>query len=263
MFPKLKGMIETERARKEQIRRKARYRERTLEFVRIYLSRGVQANEPEEGPFMMPSWGVFEDHPRVKALLTEDDCKIPFTEGRYEQIEDLIARGVAKYNIRARQDFARMHDLSLPPWESEEEADENIVKPFLARATTVFHIDCPTAPKCLPYKTIAELLHLVIVCWEPTIGDPPKLSKILPKVTPDVLAGKITRELLRVAGAPDGSTWEEINGICGSRLVCTCRRPYFRQPTHITTLVSLFTLVFFVSAGGAFLLRFVDPTYPA
>lgn len=233
-------MIEAERARKEEVRRKDRYRERTLEFIRIYLSRGVQANESEKEPFMMPSWEVFEDHPRVKALLAEDDYKIPFTEDRYEQIEDLIAQGAMKYNIRARQDFARMHDLSFPPWDSEEEADEKIVKPFLAKATTVFHIDCATAPKCLPFKTVAELLHLVVTCWDPAIGDPPKLSTILLKVMPDLLAGRITRELLRVAGAPEDSTWEEMDRICGTKLVCTCRRPDFRQPAHITTLVSRF-----------------------
>ena len=61
---------------------------------------------------MMPSWGIFEDEPRVKALLTEDDCKIPFTEDRYEQIQDLIAEGVVKYNICARRDLARCIDFS-------------------------------------------------------------------------------------------------------------------------------------------------------
>lgn len=240
MFPRLKEMIEAEQARKERIRKKARLRERTLEFARIYLSRGVYANEPEEGPFMMPSWGIFEDDPKVKALLTEDDCKIPFTGDRYELIEDLIAEGVIKYNIRARRDLARMHGLFLLHWESEEEADENIIKPFLARATTVFHMDCGAAPKSMSYQTFTEISHLALAYWDPTIGDPPKWSTLLLGVTADVLAGRITRELLGIAGAPENSTWEQMERICGKKLVCTCRRPNFGQPAHITTLVSSF-----------------------
>ena len=239
MFPKLKEMIETEQARKAQVRRKARLRERTLEFARIYLSRGIYANEPEEGPFMMPSWGIFEDDPRVKALLTEDDCKVTFTEDRYEQVEDLIAEGVIKYNICTRRDLARMHGLFLLHAESEEEADENIIKPFLARATTVFHMDCAAAPKCMSYKTFTEISHLALVYWDPEVGDPPKWSTILLGITSDVLAGKIIRELLRIAGAPENSTWEQMERICGSKLICTCRKPGFSQPVHITSLVSV------------------------
>jgi len=255
MLPRLIEMIETEQARKDQARRKARLRERTLEFARIYLSRGVNENEPEDGPFMMPSWGIFEDDPRVKALLMEGECMVPFTEDRYEQIEDLIAEGVIKYNIRARRDLARMHGLFLFHLESEENADENIVKPFLTRATTVFHMECAAAPKYLSYQTITEILHLSLVYWEPAIGDPPKWSNILLSITPDVLAGKITRELLRVAGAPENSTWEQMESICDKKLVCTCRRPDFRQPAHVTTLVSLFVWAPFVLAGGVFQLR--------
>ena len=243
MFPKLKEMIETEQARKEEARRKARLRERTLEFARIYLSRGVPENEPEDGPFMMPSWGIFEDDPRVKALLTEGDCKIPFTEDRYEQIEDLIAEGVTKYNICTRRDLARMHGLFLFYLEGHEDADERIIQPFLARATTVFHMECGAAPKCLSYQTITEILHLSLVYCEPAAGEPPKWSSLLLGLTPDILAGKITRELLRVAGAPENSTWEQMESICGNRLVCTCRRPGFKQPVHITTLVSPFVCV--------------------
>ena len=252
MFPKLKGMIEAERARKEQARRKARLRERTLEFARIYRSRGVPENEPEDGPFMMPSWGIFEDNPRVKALLAEDNCKVPFTEDRYEQIEDLIAEGVVKYNIRARRDLARLHGLFLFHWESEEDVDEKVIKPFLARATTVFHMECEIAPPCLSYQTITEILHLSLVYSEPAIGEPPKWSSLLLGLSPDILAGKITRELLRVAGAPETSTWEQMESICGSRLVCTCRRPGFTQPVHITTLVSPFVWAPFVFTGGIF-----------
>ena len=238
MFPKLKEMIEKEQARKEEARRKARLRERTLEFARIYRSRGVPENEPEDGPFMMPSWGIFEDDPRVKAILAEDDCKIPFTEDRYERIEDLIAKGVVQYNIRARRDLARMHGLFLFYWENQEDVDERIVKPFLARATTVFHMECEDAPRCLSYETITEIFHLSLVFWEPAIGDPPKWSTVLLTITPDILAGKITRELLRVAGAPEDSTWEQMESICGDRLVCTCRKPGFTQPVRINSLVS-------------------------
>ena len=245
-------MIDTERARKERINRKARFRERTLEFAKIYLSRGVYANEPEEGPFMMPSWGIFEDDPQVKALLTEDDCKIPFTGDRYEQIEDLISEGVINYNIRARRDLARMHGLFLLHWESEADADENIIKPFLARATTVFHMACRAAPKCISYQTFSEISHLALVHWNPAVGDPPKWSTVVLGVTPDVLAGRITRELLRVAGAPENSTWEQMERICGKRLICTCRRPGFRQPVDITTLVSPFAWASFALAGGIF-----------
>jgi len=255
MFPKLKEMIEMEQARKEQARRKARLRERTLEFARIYRSRGVPENEPEDGPFMMPSWGIFEDDPRVKALLEEDDCKIPFTEDRYERIEDLIAEGAARYNIRARRDLARMHGVSLFFWGSQQDVDEKIIQPFLARATTVFHMECEAAPGCLSYQTITEILHLSLVYWEPAIGEPPKWSSLLLGLTPDILAGKITRELLRIVGAQEDSTWEQMERICGKRLVCTCRRPGFRQPVHITTLVSPFVWTPFVSAGGTFQLR--------
>jgi hypothetical protein len=240
MFPKLKDMIEREQIRKEEVKRKARLRERTLEFARIYQSDGVSANEPEEGPFMMPSWGIFEDDPRVKALLTEDDCTIPFTRDRYEQIEGLIAEGVIKYNIRARRDLARMHGFLLPHGENEEAIDENVVKPFLARATTVFHMESGDAPRCLSYQTITEIFHLALVYWEPAVGDPPKWSIVLLGITPDILAGKITRELLQVAGAPENSTWDRMERICGKRLVCTCRKPNFKQPVPITTLVSPF-----------------------
>ena len=233
-------MIEAEKTRKVEVKRKARLRERTLEFARIYLSRGVPANEPEEGPFMMPSWGIFKDEPRVKALLTEDDCKIPFTEDRYEQIQDLIAEGVVKYNICARRDLARLHWLLFLDWENEEEADENAIKPFLARATTVFHVNYAAAPKCLSYKTITEIFHLALVYWEPAIGDPPKWRNVLALIQPDILAGKITRELLRVAGAPEDSTWEQMEEICGRKLVCTCRKPGFSQPVPVNILVSPF-----------------------
>jgi len=146
---------------------------------------------------------------------------------------------VVKYNIRTRRDLARTHGLFLLHWASEEEADENIIKPFLARATTVFHMEYPDAPKCLSYQTITEIFHLSLVYWEPTIGDPPKWSSVLLGITPDVLAGKITLELLRVAGAPENSTWEQMEEI-GNKLVCTCRRPGFKQPANISILVSLF-----------------------
>lgn len=235
-------MIETERARMEQVNRRARLRDRTFEFARIYLARGFPANEPTEteGPFSMPSWVDFEDNPQVKALLTEDDSNIPFTEDRYEQIEDLIAEGVIRYNIRARRDLAQMHGLVLPHWESEEDADENIVKPFLAKATTVFHIhvDCAATPGCLSYKMITEILNLSQMSQDPAAGGQPKWSTILRGITPDVLAGKIVRELLTVVGAPENSTWEQMEKTCGNKLVCTCRRPDFRQPASVTTLVS-------------------------
>jgi len=217
MFPKLKEMIETEQVQKEQARRKARFRERNLEFARIYLSRGVSANEPEEGPFMMPSYGIFEDDPQVQALLTEDDCKVPFTEDRYERIEDLIAEGVIKYNVRARRDLARMHGFFVLGGQDEGDADEQVIKPFLARATTVFHLDSPPAPKCLSYKILTEIFHLATVYWMPEIGVPPTWNIAILGVTPAVLAGKITRELLRVVGAPESSTWEQMKRICGKR----------------------------------------------
>ena len=239
MFPKLKGMIETEQVRREQLRREARLRQRSLEFAWIYLARGVSGNKPE-GPFMMPSWGIFEDDPRVKALLTEDDCGIPFTQDRYKQIEDVIAEGMIKYNIRARRDLAQMHGVTLPHGGNQQDEDEDFVKPFLARATTVFHVECGAAPKCLSYKMIAEILHIALEEWEPAEGDPPKWDAIVLGIKPDVLAGKITRELLRVAGAPDSSTWEQMGSICGTKLVCTCWRPDFIQPAHITSLVSPF-----------------------
>ena len=252
MLPKLKEMIEEERVRKAEVNRKARLRDRTLEFARLYLSRGVPESEPEEGPFMMPSWGIFEDNQRINAILEEDDYNIPFTEDRYEQIEDVIAEGVIKYNIRARRDLARLHGLFLLPVENEEEADENIIKPFLARATTVFRLDCPIAPRCFSYQTLSEIFHLATVYRDPEAGAPPKWNAAVSGVTPDILAGRITRELLRVAGAPEDSTWEQMESICGERLVCTCRKPGFKQPVCIDTLVSLFACAFFVSVSGVF-----------
>ena len=245
-------MIETEQTRKAQARRKARLRQRSLEFARIYIDKGVSANEPDAGPFMMPSYGIFEDDPQVRALIMEDDCSIPFTEERYERIEGVIAEGVVKYNIHARRDLARIHGLFLLSGQSEEETDENVVKPFLARATTVFHMDYQTAPECVSYETLTEMLHLALVYWEPRIGEPPKWGNIIPKITPDVLAGKITRELLRVAGAPENSTWERMERICRDKLVCTCRKPGFEQPAWITTLVSILSWAFFVSVSEEF-----------
>ena len=252
MFPKLKGMIEAEQTRKEQLRREARRRRRSLEFARIYLDRGVSANEPDDGPFMMPSWAIFEDDPRVRALLTEDDCNIPFTEDRYEEIEDVIAKGVIEYNILARGDLARIHGLFVTPWQNEEEADENIIKPFLARATTVFHM---RDRNCMSYKTLTEILHLALVYSDPELRDPPKWSTILLGIAPDILAGKINFELLRVAGAPEDSTWEQMKTSYGGKLVCTCRKPGFEQPVCIVHLVSIFTWDFFVSADETFQLH--------
>ena len=189
---------------------------------------------------MMPSWAIFEDDLRVQALLTEDDCNIPFTEDRYEEIEDVIAEGVIKYNIRARQDLARIYGLIVLPWPSEEEADENIIKPFLAKATTVFHMGWSTCSDCMSYGTLTEILHLALVHSNPEFREPPKWSTVLLGITPDVLAGKINRELLRVAGAPEGSTWEQMEVAYGGKLVCTCRKPGFKQPTCIVNLVSIF-----------------------
>ena len=40
---------------------------------------------------MMPSYGMFEHEPQVQLLLTEGECRIPFTKDRYEQIEDMIS----------------------------------------------------------------------------------------------------------------------------------------------------------------------------
>lgn len=205
---------------------------------------------------MMPSYGIFEDDPRVQALLTEDDCRIPFTEDRYEQIEDLIAERVIKYNIRTRCDLARMHGLFVPGvvlgGQDEGDADENIIKPFLARATTVFHLDSQAAPKCLSYKTLTEIFHLSLVYWMPEIGSPPTWNIVVLRVTPGVLVGKITRELLRVAGAPENSTWEQMKRICGKKLVCTCRKPGFEQPARLDTLVGILALSFSFSMGEKF-----------
>ena len=243
IFPKLKEMIDAERARNEEIERRERFRQRNLEFAKIYITTGVSASEPEDGPFMMPSYAIFKDNPRVHALLTENDCRIPFTEDRFEEIEDLIVDGAVKYNIRARRDLARMHGLFLLQGSNEEEADEYIIQPFLSKATTVFHLDSPAAPSCVSYQTITEILHLSLCYWMPEIGDPPPWSISSRAISPDVLAGKITRELLRVIGAPDNSTWEQMEDICGERLVCTCRKPGFEQPVEVTSLASLFTPV--------------------
>ncbi|KAF9781569.1 hypothetical protein BJ322DRAFT_1076985 [Thelephora terrestris] len=237
MLPRLKVMIEAEQARKEEIKRKERLHQRYLEFAKIYISRGVHENEPEEGPFMMPSYGIFKNDPRVQALLMEDDCRVPFTEERYEPIEDLIAEGAIRYNICARQDLARMHGLYVLHRGDEEETDEFIIKPFLARATTVFHLNSSAAPSCLSYQTLTEIFHLSLVYWMPEVGDPPPWRAVTLDITPDILAGKITRELLRVAGASEVSTWEQMERICGSKLVCTCRKPHFQQPVEITTLI--------------------------
>ena len=239
MLPKLKVMIGAERARKEQIRREERRRNRSLEFARIYLGRGVPANQPEDGPFTMPSWGEFEDDPQVRALLAEDDYTIPFTEDRYGEIEDMIAKAVIKFNIRVRRDLAQMHGLSLPPGESEEEADENIVKPFLDKATTVFHISWSAGCKCMPYKKLSEIVHLSFVSLAPERGPPPNWSTVLLGIEPDIMAGKIACELLRAAGASENSTWEQIEGDYGKKLVCTCRKPNFEQPALIINLVSV------------------------
>ena len=240
MFPKLQGLIEIEQGRKEKLRREARRRTRILEFSGIYLDRGVSANEPDEGPFMMPSWETFEDDPRVQALLTEDDYNVPFTEDRYEQIEDIITEGVVKYNIRTRRDLARIHGLSLVPRGGEEETDENIVKPFLARATTLFRMNWSTNCKFMSYRRLTEILHLALVYSDPQLGGPPKWNTIILGITPDILAGKIARELLRVAGAPENSTWEQMESICGNSLVCTCRKPHFEQPACTVNIVSTF-----------------------
>lgn len=238
MFPLLKEMIEGERTRKAEIERKERLHERHLEFAKTYISKGIPANEPEDGPFMMPSYGIFENEPRVQALLMQDDCTIPFTEDRYEQIEDLVAEGVIEYNIHTRRDLARMHGLHLHG-ENEEEADEYIIKPFLTKATTIFHFDCTAAPSCLSYQALTEIFHLSLWYWLPEIGDPPPWRAIISDITPDVLAGKITRELLRVAGAPGNSSWEQMERI-GKKLICTCRIPHFEQPVDIVVLVSRF-----------------------
>lgn len=246
MFPELNETIEAKKTRKGRVGKKTRLRERTLEFARIYLYKGVSENEPEEGPFTMPSWGLFEDDPQVRALLTEDDCKIPFTEDRYEQVGDLIAKRVITYNIRARQDLARMHGLVLQHGENEEEADENIIQPFLARATTVFHFDLEAVPNCLSYQAFSEISYLGLVRSDPTTGHPQKWTTTLPMLTPDVLAGKIARELLRVAGAPENSTWEEMESICDETLVCTCCKPDFEQPNSVANLVGLIPRAFLV-----------------
>jgi hypothetical protein len=243
IFPKLKEMIDAERVRKEEVERMERFRQRNLEFAKIYISTGVSASEPEDGPFMMPSYGIFKENPRVHALLTENDCRIPFTEDRFEEIEDLIVDGAVWYNIRTRRDLARMHGLFLLQGDNEEEADEFIIQPFLSRATTVFHLDSPAAPSCLSYHTITEILHLSLCYWMPEIGDPPPWSITSLAISPDILAGKITRELLRIVGAPDNSTWEQMEDICGERLICTCRKPGFEQPVEVTSLASLFTPV--------------------
>jgi hypothetical protein len=255
MFPKLKEMIEAEQARKEQLRREARRNRRSVEFARIYLDRGVYANEPDEGPFMMPSWAIFEDDPRVEALLTEDDCNIPFTEDRYEEIEDAIAEGVAKYNIHARRDLARIHGLFVPPLLTEEEADENIIKPFLARATTVFHMGWSSYCSCMSYKVLTEILHLALVHSNPEFREPPKWETVFLGISPDVMAGKINRELLRVAGAPESSTWGQMGETYGGKLVCTCRKPGFDQPVCIVHLVSIFSWNFFFSVDESLQLR--------
>jgi hypothetical protein len=254
MFPVLRAMIEAEQARKEEAERKARLRERHLEFAKIYISEGIPANEPEDGPFMMPSYGMFKDEPRVQALLTEDDCRIPFTEDRFEQVEDLIAEGAIKYNIHARQDLARIHGLHFHG-ENEEETDEYIIKPFLAKATTVFRFDCEAS--LLSYQYLTEIFHLSLWNWEPRTGDPPPWRLIASDITPDVLAGEITRELLRVAGAPENSTWEQMERI-GKKLVCTCRKPRFEQPVDITVLVSLVPLALFISVGEPSLTWFLQ-----
>ena len=244
MFPKLKEMIEVERARKAQIERKERRRERDLEFASIYLDRGVSENDPGEGPFMMPSWELFKDDPQVQALLAEDDYNIPFTRDRYRGIEDVIAEGVAKYNVRARRDLALIHGFFPPPGGSEEEVDEDVIKPFLARATTVFHLrgEMGGTYRCISYKTLSEILHLQLVYSNPEFVGLPKWRDILVlAILPDALAGKIARELLRVVGAPEDSTWEQMDEICGKRLVCTCRKPHFSQPICVVALVSTFS----------------------
>ena len=245
MFPKLKEMIEAEQTRKQRLSRAASLRRRSIEFAKIYLARGVSENEPDEGPFMMPSWAIFENDPRVWALLTEDDCNIPFTEDRYEEIKDVIAEGVIKYNIQTRRDLARIHGLVVLPWSNEEEADENIIKPFLAKATTVFHTNWSNHAPCTSYKTISyktlyEVFHLALVYWDPEFMEPPKWSTLLPEITPDIFAGKINRELLRVAGAPESSTWEQMEAVCERKLVCTCRKPGLPQPLSTASLVSIF-----------------------
>lgn len=236
MFPVLKEIIEEERARKEEVERKERLRERCLEFAKIYTSKGIPANELEDKPFMMPSYGIFKNEPRVQALLTEDDCRIPLTEDRYEQIEDVIAEGVTSYNIHTRRDLARMHGLHLHG-ENEEEADECIIKPFLARATTVFYFDFAASPCCLSYQDLTEILHLLLWYWAPENGDLPPWSVIALDIKPDILTGNITRELLQVAGLPENSTWKQMERI-GNKLVCTCRKPHFEQPVDIVVLVS-------------------------
>lgn len=245
MLPVLKGIIDGERARKEEVERKGRLHERYLEFAKIYISKGIPANEPEDGPFMMPSYEIFKNEPQVQTLLTEDNCRIPFTEDRYEQIQDLIAEGVVKYNIHTRRDLARMHGLYLLYGVNEEEADEYIIKPFLTRATTVFRFDCSAVPSCLSYQALTEIFHLSLWYWMPQIGDPPPWRVLALDITPDVLAGNITRELLRVAGIPGNSTWEQMEKI-GKKLVCTCRKPQFEQPVDIILLVSLFLQALFV-----------------
>jgi hypothetical protein len=247
MFPVLKEMIEAEQARKKEVERKERLHERYLEFARIYISKGIPANEPEDGPFMMPSYEIFKNEPRVQALLTEDDSRIPFTEDRYEQIEPLIADGVIRYNIQTRRDLAQIHGLYLPG-ENEEEVDEYIVQPFLARATTIFHFDCPTAPGCLSYKSLTDIFHLSLWYWTPEIGDPAPWRIIALDITPDFLAGKIARELLLVAGIAETSTWEQMERI-EKKLICTCRKPHFEQPVDITALVSLFAQALAASVG--------------
>ena len=263
MLPKLKGMIEAEQARKEEIERKERLHQRFLEFARIYMSRGVPESVPEEEPFMVPSYGIFKSDLRVLALLMEDDCRIPFTEERYDQIEDLIAKGAIKYNIHARQDLARMHGLYVFITGDEEETDEHIIKPFLARASTVFHLDCSAAPSCMSYRTLTEIFHLSFVCWVPEIGDPPPWRVFIQDITPDILAGKITRELLRVAGVSETSTWEQMERVCGENLVCTCRKPHFQQPVEITTLVSSIAWDFFALVDEDLNFRLADQTYSA
>ena len=241
MFPKLKEMIEIEGARKAQLERKERRRKRDLEFAKIYLGSGVPANQPDEEPFMMPSWGLFKDDPQVQALLAEDDYNIPFTWDRYEGIEDVIAEGVIKYNIRARRDLAIIHGFFPPPGGSEEEVDENVIKPFLARATTVFHLrgEMGGTYRCISYKTLVEIIHLTIVYSNPEFMEPQRWrDALVMSIMPDALAGKIARELLRVVGAPEDSTWEQMDRICGKRLVCTCRKPRFQQPVCVVALVS-------------------------
>ena len=238
MFPKLKGMIEVEQARKAEIERKQRFHKRWVEFAKVYISTGIPDNEPEDGPFMMPSYGMFKDEPRIQALLTENGSRIPFTEDRYEQIQDIVTEGAIKYNICTRRDLAQMHGLYLLRGDDEEEVDERIVKPFLAKATTIFHLDSPAAPSCLSYQSITEIFHLSLWYWEPEIGDPPPWRAVSLDITPDILGGKVARELLEVAGAPENTTWEEMESICGKRLICTCRKPRCEQPVCITTLVS-------------------------